>query len=44
MGINHWDSRSLAVKWERQSIPVVAMGGLVMMILVVLGKQSFGVN
>jgi hypothetical protein len=37
-------SRSLAVKWERRSIPVVAMCGLVMAILVVLGKRSFGVH
>jgi hypothetical protein len=37
-------SLSMAEKGKRQSIPVVAMCGLVMAILVVLGKRSFGVN
>ena len=39
MGINHCNSRSLAVKKERRSIPVVTMGGLAMVLLVVLALQ-----
>ena len=50
--VRHWangnqsleQSQHCSEVGERERVPVVAMGGLVMVILVVLGKRNFGVN